>query len=64
MARRSRRGRGVGFRAARAGCPTIVVTNGEAAVGEAVVSVALPAGVVGESFIVRGEDDGEAVVAQ
>jgi hypothetical protein len=43
---------------------TIVVTNGEAAVGEAVVSAALPAGVVGESFVVRGEADGQAVVAQ
>ncbi|HWJ54931.1 MAG TPA: hypothetical protein VNR90_01920, partial [Vicinamibacterales bacterium] len=46
------------------GLPTIVVTNGDAAVAEAVVSAALPAGVVGESFIVRGEADGEAVVAQ
>ena len=44
--------------------PIIVVTNGEAAVAEAVVSAALPAGVVGESFVVRGEDDGLAVVAQ
>jgi hypothetical protein len=44
--------------------PTIVVTNGDAAVPEAVVSAALPASVVGESFIVRGEEDGEAVVAQ
>ena len=52
------------FQGGARGLPTIVVTNGEAAVGEAVVSVALPAGVVGESFIVRGEDDGEAVVAQ
>ena len=52
------------FQSGARGLPTIVVTNGEAAVGEAVVSVALPAGVVGESFIVRGEDDGEAVVAQ
>ena len=46
------------------GLPTIVVTNGDAAVTEAVVAVALPAAMVGESFIVRGEDDGEAVVAQ
>jgi len=43
--------------------PTVVVTNGDAAVAEAVVSVPLPASVVGESFLVRGED-GEAVVAQ
>ena len=52
------------FQGGARGLPTIVVTNGEAAVGEAVVSVALPAGLVGESFIVRGEDDGQAVVAQ
>jgi hypothetical protein len=52
------------FQGVLRGLPTIVVTNGEAAVGEAVVSVALPAGLVGESFIVRGEDDGEAVLAQ
>ena len=52
------------FQGVPRGLPTIVVTNGEAAVGEAVVSTALPAGLVGESFIVRGEDDGEAVVAQ
>ena len=46
------------------GLPTIVVTNGDTAVAESVVSVALPASIVGESFIVRGEEDGEAVVAQ
>ena len=34
------------------------------AVAEAVVSVALPAGLVGESFVLREEDDGDAVVAQ
>jgi hypothetical protein len=43
--------------------PIIVVTNGEAPVGEAVVTVPLPPGLVGESFIVR-DDDEVAVVAQ
>jgi len=52
------------FQGVSRGLPTIIVTNGAAAVGEAVVSVALPAGLVGESFIVRSEDDGQAVVAQ
>jgi hypothetical protein len=52
------------FQGGARGLPMIAVTNGDAAVGEAVVSVALRAGLVGESFIVRGEDDGEAVVAQ
>jgi hypothetical protein len=56
-------GAGLGAGAALA-LPVIVVTNGDAAIGEAVVSVALPAAVVGESFVVRGEDDGEAVVTQ
>lgn len=44
--------------------PTIVVSNGDAAVAEAVVSLPLPPALVGESFIVRDGQDGEAVVTQ
>ncbi len=46
------------------GRPFVVITNADAPIAEAVVSVALPAGLVGESFVLRGEDDGDAVVAQ
>ena len=44
--------------------PTIVIANGDAPVAAAVVSLVLPPGVVGDSFIVRGEADDEAVVTQ
>jgi methane monooxygenase PmoA-like len=44
--------------------PTIVVTNGDAAVAEAIVSLTLPPTLVGESFIVRASEDGDAVVTQ
>jgi hypothetical protein len=43
--------------------PTIIVTNGDAPIAEAVITVALPPALVGESFVVRGDDD-VAVVAQ
>ncbi|MEO5822017.1 MAG: PmoA family protein, partial [Vicinamibacteraceae bacterium] len=46
------------------GLPTIVVTNGDAPVAEAVVSMVLPPSLVGESFVVRGDEDDEAVVTQ
>ena len=44
--------------------PTIIVTNGEAAVAEAVVTLALPGALVGESFIVRDQDGDQAVATQ
>jgi hypothetical protein len=44
--------------------PTVVVTNGDAAVAEAIVTVLLPPALVGESFVVRDGEDGETVVTQ
>jgi hypothetical protein len=46
------------------GLPTIVVTTGDAAVAEAVVSLTLPPALVGESFVVRDGEAGDAVVTQ
>ncbi len=46
------------------GLPTIVVSNGDAAIAETIVSVSLPPTLVGESFVVRAGEDGEAVVTQ
>jgi hypothetical protein len=46
------------------GRPVVVVTNGDAPVAEAIVPVQLPATLVGDSFVLRGEEDGEAVVTQ
>jgi hypothetical protein len=39
--------------------PVVVVTNGEAAVGEAVVIVGLPPGLVGDSFVLRPGNDAD-----
>jgi hypothetical protein len=44
--------------------PTVVVSNGDAAVAEAIVSLTLPPALVGDSFVVRDGEDGEAVVTQ
>ena len=55
---------GTAVAAGARGLPTIVVTNGDAAVDRSRRLGRAASGVVGESFIVRGEDDGEAVVAQ
>ena len=44
--------------------PIVVVTNGDAAVAEAIVSLPLPPALVGETFVVRDGQDGEAVVTQ
>ena len=46
------------------GRPFVVVSNGDAAIAEAIVPVQLPATLVGDSFVLRGEEDGEAVVTQ
>jgi hypothetical protein len=43
--------------------PTLAVTNGDAAVGEAVLTVPLPRGLVGESFVLRDES-GEAIATE
>jgi len=48
----------------RRALPTVVVTNGDAAVAEAIVSLTLPPALVGESFVVRAGEDGETVVTQ
>jgi hypothetical protein len=50
--------------AAAAALPTIVVTNGDAPVAETIATVALPPALVGETFVVRDGQDGEAVVTQ
>jgi hypothetical protein len=50
-------------RSASAALPTITATNGDAAVGEAVLSLPLPRGLVGESFILR-DDDGQAIATE
>jgi hypothetical protein len=45
--------------------PSVVIVNGEAAIGEAIVTVALPRGLVGESFVLRPEgEEAEAVTTQ
>ena len=44
--------------------PTIVVSNGDAVIADAIVSLTLPPTLVGESFIVRDGQDGDAVVTQ
>jgi hypothetical protein len=46
------------------GRPVVVVTTGDTAIPEAIVSVTLPAGLVGDSFVLRAEDDGDAVITQ
>jgi hypothetical protein len=49
----------------RRALPTVVVTNGDAAIDDAILTVALPAGLVGESFVLRpGDDDTDAVTTQ
>lgn len=42
--------------------PVVVVTNGDATIGEAIVTVALPPGLVGESFVLRPEGEEEDAV--
>jgi hypothetical protein len=46
------------------GRPFVVVTNGDGPIAEAIVPLQLPASLVGDSFVLRGEEDGEAVVTQ
>jgi len=50
-------------RSASGALPKITATNGDAAVSEAVLSLPLPRGLVGESFILR-DDDGQAIVTE
>jgi hypothetical protein len=72
-----RAGLGAGFRpgnsrsrsvqeaaAPRSALPAIVITGAADAVDEAVVTVPLPATLVGESFVLRDDADGPAIVTQ